>query len=175
MNRAQSIELMIRLEGGYSNNPGDPGGRTKYGITQRTLDSLQGKALPCVLPKDVADLNPDQAEIIYGTVQWAQIHGDDLPGALAPLMLNAAVNQGEPTAIGMLQDCLGVPRDAVMGPRTLAAVAGWHSPYMPEQSLAEEFAARVGVHYATLNAKEGQYELGWFRRLMRVYTLAVSS
>lgn len=175
MNRDASIELMIRLEGGYSNNPGDPGGRTKYGITQRTLDSLQHRALPCVLPTDVSQLTPDQAHVIYQAVDWADIHGDDLPGALAPLMLNAAVNMGEPTAIGMLQDCVNVPRDAVMGPRTLAAVHGWHSPYMPEQTLAEEFCAHVGTHYAALNAQEGQFELGWFRRLMRVYTLAVSS
>lgn len=175
MNRDACIALMLRLEGGYVNDTRDPGGATKYGITQRTLDSCHADAALGVLPDNVRDLRPEQATVIYAATDWQQIHGDELPGPLACLMLNAAVNMGEPTAVGMLQDCLGVPRDAVMGPRTVAAVKDWRSPYLPEQTLAEEFAAHVGVRYATLNAREGQYELGWFRRLMRVYTLAVSS
>lgn len=170
MNRDACIALMLRLEGGYVNDPRDPGGATKYGITQKTLSATNLGGMPM----NVKDLTPEQATIFYTTTDWKNIQGDALPGALAPLMLNAAVNMGEPTAIGMLQDCVGVPRDAVMGPRTVTAVSSWRSSYMPEQTLAEEFCAHVGVRYATLNAREGQYELGWFRRLMRVYTLAVS-
>lgn len=175
MNRDLCIDLMIRLEGGYANVKGDPGGRTKYGITQRTLDSFKGKPVPTVLPADVANLTPDQAHVLYKLVDWDAMHLDEVPVALAALLLNSAINQGEPTAVGMLQDCLGVTRDAVLGPATLNAIKAWRSPYMPEQSLAEEFAAHVGTHYAMLSAKEGQFELGWMRRLFRVYTLAVSS
>jgi len=53
-------------------------------------------------------------------------------------------------------------------------VQAWRSPYMPEQTLAEEYAAHVGVKYASLYARQGQFELGWMRRLLRVYTLAVT-
>lgn len=165
---------MIRLEGGYANVKGDPGGRTKFGITQRTLDSFRGKPVPTVLPADVADLTEDQATVLYRLVDWDAMHLDSVPLALAALLLNSAINQGEPTAIGMLQDCLKIPRSAIMSPSTVEAIKSWHSPYMPEQSLAEEFAAHVGTHYAMLSAKEGQFELGWMRRLFRVYTLAVS-
>jgi len=175
MNRDQAILLMIRLEGGYANVSGDPGGATKYGITQATLNSLQGKALPAVLPTNVAQLTEDQAAVIYRAVDWAQIHGDELPGALAALMLNSAVNQGEPTAVLMLQNTLGVHADGVIGPATLAAVKTWRSAYLPDQTLAEEFVAHVAAHYAALYATEGKFELGWFRRLLRVYTLAVAS
>jgi|SRR5271170_1812660 len=175
MNRDQCIGLMIKLEGGEANLKGDPGGHTKFGITQATLTSLQGKNIGANLPANVAQLTEDDAYAIYRAVDWALIHGDELPGALAPLVLNSAVNQGEPTAVALLQECLGVPVDFVVGPHTLAAVAGWHSPYMPGQTLAEEYAAHVGVKYASLYAKEGQFELGWLRRLFRVYTLAVSS
>lgn len=171
MNRDQAIGLMIRLEGGYVCNAKDPGGATKYGITQRTLDSLQGK-LPG-LPTNVAGLTEDNARAIYQAVDWAQIHGDDLPAGLAPLMLNSAVNQGEPTAVRLLQCCVGVAQDGVIGPGTLAAVRSWHSKYSPDQTLGEEFAALVAVRYASLAAREGTFELGWFRRLFRVYTLAL--
>jgi lysozyme family protein len=177
MNRDQCIALMIRLEGGMANLKGDPGGRTKYGITQATLTLFLSSRLSYFesWSSNVDDLTSEQAALIYQAVDWDQIHGDELPGALAPLVLNSAVNQGEPTAVGLLQTCVGVPVDFVMGPRTLAAVAAWKSAYLPEQTLAEEFAAHVGVKYASLYTKEGQFELGWLRRLLRVYTLAVTS
>lgn len=173
MTRDQAIDLMIRLEGGYANLKGDPGGCTKYGITQRTLDSLQTRPLPTKLPKNVAALTPDQATVIYRSIQWYEIHGDSLPGPLACLMLNAAVNMGETTAIDLLHELLGLT-GTIVGAQTLNAITQWHSPYMPEQTIAEEFAARCAVHYAVLEGKEGQFELGWMRRLFRVYTLAVS-
>lgn len=173
MTRDQAIALMIRLEGGESNVVGDPGGHTKYGITQATLDLPGLRSFPLVLPHSVSDLTSIEAEYIYRVVDWDVIQGDKLPAPLAALMLNSAVNQGEPTAVGLLQECVRVPVDHVMGPATLAAVAAWKSPYMPEQTLAEEFAAHVAVRYAALSASEGQFELGWMRRLLRVYTLAI--
>jgi len=178
MTRDQCIALMIKLEGGFVDNPADPGGATKFGITQATLDSLQGKGLPTRLPTHVRDLTEDNAYAIYRAVQWAQIHGDALPGALPALMLNTAVNMGEPTAVKLLQECLGhVNPDGIMGPATLSAITTWHSAYMPGQSLAEEFVAHVGARYATLAGKGENlvFELGWFRRLFRVYTLALTT
>jgi lysozyme family protein len=173
MNRDQAIGLMIRLEGGYSNNPADPGGATKYGITQRTLDAVRSK-IALQLPTSVFNLTEDQAYVIYRAVDWDVIQGDALPSTLAPLVLNAAVNMGEPEAVKLLQECLhGVPTTGHCGAETLAAVKAWRSPYLPEQTLAEEYAAHVGVRYASLYAREGQFELGWIRRLLRVYTLAL--
>lgn len=177
MTRDQAIALMVRIEGGEANLVGDPGGHTKYGITQRTLNSFQHLPTLATIPTpaNVADLVPVQAAWIYRTVQWAIIRGDDLPTPLACLMLNAAVNMGEPTAIRLLYDCLGITSGTIVGPVTLAAIPAWRSRYMPEQTLAEEFAARCAVRYAKLDGREDQFELGWFRRLFRVYTLAVCS
>jgi lysozyme family protein len=172
MDRAQAIALMLRLEGGYVDRPDDPGGATKYGITQKRLDSLRGTFLS--LPANVRDLTPEQATGIYGAVQWRLIAGDQLAPALACLLLNAAVNYGEPTAVMLLQECVGVKPDGAMGPRTLAAVATWRSAYLPEQTLPEEFAAHCAVRYARLDGRLDQFELGWMRRLFRVYTLAIS-
>lgn len=173
MNRDAAIALMLRLEGGYVNNPKDPGGATKYGITQRTLNSLREDIAG--LPEQVNDLTVPQASAIYQLVQWEQIKGDQIPGPLAVLMLNAAINMGAPTAAGLLQQVVGVTVDRNLGPGTLAAVAAWRSPYMPDQTIAEEFAAHVAVRYAQLEVREDGFELGWFRRLFRVYTLAISS
>jgi len=174
MTRDEAVALMIRLEGGEANVKGDPGGHTKYGITQATLDSYRKNAPLLGLPTNVANLTTTQAAVIYIDVDWDAMQCDELPAPLAALMLNSAVNQGEPTAVGLLQECLGLRVDRLMGPATLAEVATWKSKYMPEQTLAEEFAARVAVRYASLNRTEWQFELGWMRRLFRIYTLAIS-
>lgn len=173
MTRDEVIALQILLEGGESNVKGDSGGHTKYGITQSTLTRVRG-SLP-TLPEDVAQLTANEAATIYRTVDWVEIRGDELPSTLAPLVFNSAVNHGEPTAIALLQECVKVPVDFRMGPQTLLAVKNWSSSYLPEQTLAEEYAAHVGVKYASLYAKDGKFELGWLRRLFRVYTLAVLS
>jgi lysozyme family protein len=177
MNRDAAIVLMLRVEGGEANLVGDPGGHTKYGITQRTLDAVRGTLheTPTVFPASVGDLTPEQATYIYEQVQWVHIRGNDLDPALAVLMLNAAVNLGEPRAIKLLQQACRITDDGAFGAATLAAVQSWRSSYMPEQTLAQEFAAHVAVWYARLNATEGQFELGWFRRLFLVYTLAIGS
>lgn len=172
MTRDQVIALMLRLEGGYVNNPKDPGGATKYGILQSSLDRLRARFPD--LPTSVIDLTPTQATEIYQAVQWYEIHGDSLPGPLACLMMNAAVNIGEPTAVGLLQQSLGLKVNHLMDAVTLNAVTHWNSRYMPEQTLAEEFTAHCAVRYAKLDTEYDTFELGWFRRLLRVYTLAVS-
>jgi lysozyme family protein len=173
MTRDEAIALMLRLEGGEANLKGDPGGHTKYGITQRTLDAVR-LTTTYNLPANVADLTPNDAAFIYRTVQWVHIRGNDLPTGLAPLVLNAAVNMGEPRAIMLLQEVVGVEADGAFGSRTFDAMNGWHSSYMPEQTIAEEYAAHAAVQYAKLYNSEGQFELGWLRRLFRVYTLASS-
>jgi lysozyme family protein len=178
MTRDQAIALMLRIEGGEANVEGDPGGHTKYGVTQATLTRVSTQALLKNLPANVADLTPEQAALVYKTTDWTIIRGDELPSALAPLMLNAAVNMGDSRAVMLLQEAVGVTVDGLIGPATLYAVRAWRSRYMPDQSLAEEFAAHMAARYAFIdnrNANLSQFELGWFRRLFRVYTLAVST
>jgi lysozyme family protein len=176
MNKAQAIGIQIQLEGGEANLKGDPGGHTKFGITQATLDHLNTGTnwVGVKLPSNVSSLTEDMAYAIYDKIDWQQIRGDDLPGALAALVLNCAVNMGEPEAVVLLHECLKL-QGGIIGAETIAAVKSWRSSYMPGQTLAEEFAAHVGVKYASLYAREGQFELGWLRRLFRVYTLAVST
>lgn len=178
MNRDAAIALMLRVEGGEVDLEGDPGGHTKYGITQRTLDAVRGMMTDAedpAWPASVGDLTSDQATRIYRGVQWVHIRGNDLDPALAVLMLNTAVNMGEPRAIKILQECVGVPDDGSFGAGTLAAVEAWKPRYMPDQTLAQEYAAHVAVRYGGLSGRMGSFELGWMRRLFLVYTLAITS
>lgn len=79
--------MIMRREGGYVNNPKDPGGRTNHGITQNTLrdwfikkephDEYGGplfelSRLPNVprLPMDVKDLTENQARALLKDLIW---------------------------------------------------------------------------------------------------------
>jgi lysozyme family protein len=168
MNRDSIIAFVIGLEGGYVDNPADPGGATNFGITQKFLDMARSANVTMGLPASVADLTQAQAASLYRTVQWAAVQGDSLPSPLALLAFDTAVNEGQARAALILQQALGVTPDGVIGPQTLA-VATSAGP-----KVSAEFAARRAVCYAQLDAAEGQFELGWMRRLIAVYTEAIS-
>jgi lysozyme family protein len=166
--RDQIIEMIVRLEAGYSDNPADPGGATNFGITQRYLDNARNRWPD--LPASVADLNVSQAFMLYQSDEWVEIHGDQLPAMVAPLVMDEAVNGGPGTAVRLLQESLNIAADGVIGPQTLAAAQA-----ADPAKLAAEYAARRAVFYAKLEDSEAQFELGWMRRLITVYALSIAT
>lgn len=104
------FDILLGHEGGVVDHPGDPGGRTKFGISQR--------AYPRV---DIKNLTLDGARAIYLADYWRPIRGDELPISLALLVFDSAVNNGVGQAIRWLQRAADVPIDGVLGPRTIAA------------------------------------------------------
>ena len=75
--------FVVGEEGGYVNNPADPGGETKYGISKR--------AYPAV---DIANLTLDQAKAIYKRDYWDKMSLDAQPYDHALCLFDCAVNQG---------------------------------------------------------------------------------
>lgn len=167
MNRDEIIALTIKLEGGYVNNPADPGGATNMGVTQRYLDNA--RKTDATLPASVKDLTVGQVTALYRLDQWAAVQGDALPPGVAALAFDGAVNEGPGTAVMLLQQALGIHVDGKLGPATLAAIGPL---VVSHEDLALEYAARRATHYAALN--KGIFELGWMRRLFKVYTAAVT-
>lgn len=157
------------IEGGLVDDPRDPGGRTNMGVTQRRLDSVRISHPDLSLPKKVEDLTRDQVVTIYRVCEWAWIQGNRLPGPLALLMFDSAINQGATKAVECLQSALRVKRDGVLGPITIAAAGT-----ADIKALAMEYAAQRGFHYATLDKLDDVFGLGWMRRLFGCYTLAIS-
>lgn len=160
MTRDQIIAFVILIEGGYVNDPDDTGGATKYGVTQRYLDSRRNHFDG--MPASVADLTTDQAATLYATDQWLEVHADELPPPLQLMALDCAVNQGGPEACILMQGCVGAKQDGNIGPVTLAAI---HAA--DPMKLLMRFAVARDLRYAAGNAK---YVRGWIRRLVRVYT-----
>lgn len=109
-------------EGEFSNRPlsQDPGGPTKWGVTQKTLRAWRGGN---VSVDDVRNLTLKEAAEIYRKQYAAPVRFDDLPSGLDYVMLDYAINSGPAQAVKTLQRVLGVsPVDGVMGLKTMAAV-----------------------------------------------------
>ena len=148
------IDLIIAEEGGSAHHPDDPGGKTRFGISQRAYPHL-----------DIDALRLEEAEALYRRDYWQPIQGSQLPNGLDLLLLDCAINQGPVTAIKLLQQTLRIHDDGLIGPETLSAA----KTAMPE--LLDAFAAERALRYE-LNPNEATFGRGWYRRLLRMHRQA---
>ncbi|MCZ4281711.1 hypothetical protein O4H49_13050 [Kiloniella laminariae] len=96
------IDGIIEIEGGYSNNPDDSGGETKYGITAQVARNYGYKGPMRDLPRDLAFR-------IYSDLYWHSLKLDHVVG-LSPLiaeeLADTGVNMGVGRAAKFLQRSL---------------------------------------------------------------------
>ena len=120
-----SLARVLELEGGYSDDPFDPGGPTNKGITLATYARFKGEALSeasfARLKSELRAIPDSVAAIIYRDRYWQPARCPDLPAPLAHFHFDAAVNQGVGGATRMLQEALAVAVDGEIGPIPLAA------------------------------------------------------
>lgn len=148
MNFDTAFNRLIGHEGGYVNNPKDPGGETKYGISKRAYPDV-----------DIAALTLDQAKAIYRRDYWDRARCDELPPAVAFQVFDTAVNSGIGQAIRFLQRAVGVADDGNVGPLTINAV---------KRLDAEVIAARFNGQRLDFMAKLSTWDTfgrGWARRV----------
>lgn len=99
------FDRLIGHEGGYVNDPNDPGGETNWGISKRSYPNV-----------DIKNLTRAGAKAIYLTDFWLRIHADRLPGSIAFQLMDFAVNSGIETAVRYFQRAIGVADDGHWGP-----------------------------------------------------------
>lgn len=143
-----AFALVIGNEGGYSNNPRDPGGETRFGISKRAYPN-----------EDIRALTLDRAKEIYRRDYWDKVRGDELPTLVGQQVFDAAANHGAANAVRMLQSALGVTIDGALGPITLRAA--WESNPVVFGVLFN--AARLEF-YTTLPTWP-DFGRGWARRV----------
>lgn len=146
-----AFEIVVGHEGGYVDDPQDPGGETKYGISKR--------AHPTV---DIANLTLEQAKEIYAADYWLPCKCDSLPWPLCLYVFDGAVNQGVGGTKKLLQKALDCKQDGILGKRTLAAAeraSDWH--------MDRFMAYRAMRYFGTRNFD--RYGDGW---LIRTYAVA---
>lgn len=164
----QGLQHVLSWEGGEVNDPRDPGGHTNMGVTQKTLDRVRWKYPDAGLPKSVSDLRHEHVRFIYKVEYWDVCRCSELPAAVAVLVFDAAVNQGPEDAITFLQKAAGAYVDGRIGPQTIGAANN-----CDPRKLAREYAAFRAHDYALLDHLDDIYGLGWMRRLLACYDLAL--
>ena len=148
MNFEKAFEKLIGHEGGYVDNPRDPGGETKFGISKRSYPR-----------EDIRNLTLARAQQIYRADFWDAVRADEMPDAVRFDLFDAAVNSGVGQATKWLQRAAGVVEDGVIGPKTLAAARS-----TDPQKLAKRFNGHRLRFMTDLNTW-GSFGKGWARRI----------
>lgn len=146
----EAFTRVIDIEKGYVNDPLDPGGETKYGISKRQYPS-----------EDIPNLTLERAKLIYQFDYWGPAGCDAVPDALKFPLFDMAVNQGVKTAIKALQHAVHEVEDGILGPRTLRAI---QSTYI-HQLLFRFTAARLVAYTKATDAQWARFGRGWIRRV----------
>lgn len=158
------LAFVLSAEGGYVDDPLDPGGATNLGITLRVLSDWRHTA---VTKTDVRDLTREEAGAIYRARYWNVVHGDSLPAGVDLMVFDAGVNLGTGRSARMLQAVVGAAEDGAIGSETLGAMQSHHAPDLIS-NLAEEREA----YYHSLSTFS-HFGAGWTARVNRVKELAL--
>ena len=158
VNFAAAMAFTFQEEGGFVDNPDDPGGATNLGITLTTLDDWENADLPV---SAIRSLQRPLAEQIYHANFWLKMSCGLLPGGVDLMVFDSGINIGPGRAIEQLQDALMVDVDGQIGPMTLAAAA---------KANAHDLIADMGLieqHYYRSLSRFPIFGKGWLARVDR--------
>lgn len=153
---------IIRIEGGYSNDPDDLGGETKYGISKRSYPK-----------EDIKNLTIERAVEIYKRDFWNPCKLDKIENQItANIIFRFVVNAGVPRGVRLLQETLntfvpliaGVKVDSIVGNQTLYAV-GVIRPIRLQDSLRVAIC-RYYLDVVLLKPVQKKHFQGWISRAL---------
>ena len=158
----KALTKLFGIEGGYVNDPDDPGGETKYGICKRSYPHVNIKALTI-----------EQASEIYHKDFWGTLRLDQIQNqTIAEELLDTAVNCGVGTSARIAQEAVNLTNypdpdieiDGKVGPATLAAINGHKSlPAYYKALNGVQFVRHMGI--VKRHPKQEKYFRGWLRRV----------
>ncbi|GHU17859.1 hypothetical protein FACS189472_05360 [Alphaproteobacteria bacterium] len=153
----KAFKYLMYHEGGYSNNPADAGGETKYGISKRSYPHL-----------DIKKLTQDQARHIYFVDFWLKAKCEQIEDEnISIKFFDLCVNTGIAQAVKLIQRSLrstgiSVTEDGIIGSITLAAINNADSTDL----LAALKSEAAGYYRLIANISPSQQTFinGWLRR-----------
>lgn len=177
--RNKIIDAIIKVEGGYVDDPSDSGGETKYGITIRTARVYGYLDLMIDLPLQVA-------EDIYRVNYWEKLRLDDIAATndkLAAELMDTGVNQGTRAAGKYLQRALNILNnrgtyyadvvvDGAIGGKTIVAFNSYikRRGAMGARVLLQVLDSLQAAFYIALaerREKDEKFIYGWFLHRIR--------
>jgi lysozyme family protein len=175
------------VEGGFVNDPRDPGGATNRGVSLREVQRMDADLRFRDFVRELFDVDKDgdidgadvplwtreHTETFYRVCYWEKIRGSELPHPIAVIVFDSAVNEGVQKAAMHLQRSMGgLKVDGIVGDETVAATWRWKmlpGDFRPEE---EVFLSRLDRYASLKNAPT--YFTGWARRSFRMLKVSQS-
>jgi lysozyme family protein len=87
----RAFEIVVGIEAGYVNDPEDPGGETKFGISKRAYPH-----------EDIKNMTLERSKELFQKDYWIRCHCDALQWCWALPVFDCAVNEGQGVALHLL-------------------------------------------------------------------------
>ena len=155
-NFKECLALVLKSEGGWVNNPNDPGGETNLGVTKRVWEEWVGHPVTTMKNLTQADVAP-----LYEQKYWRPCYGEVLPRGLDFVVFSMGVNAGPGRSVKLLQSSIGCVPDGVIGPRTRELICASNSA-----TLIAKFSESRREYYRALKTFP-IFGKGWLTRVDR--------
>ncbi len=166
-----AYKKMLNHEGGYVNDPQDPGGETYKGVARKMHSKWPGWDLidmakqQSSFPKNL-DKDAELQEMIfdfYKTNFWNVVKGDDLENQqVAESIFDFGVNAGNATSARLAQMVVEAKVDGVIGKITTQRL----NEFDPDHFLASFALAKIARYVSIVKKRptSRKYFYGWVRR-----------
>ena len=162
MDLSQAMEVLgyyewsNRPDGALHTEPGDPGGTTRWGLSQRSYPNV-----------DLTTLTLPEVTVIYNNDYWSRFHCDRFSNMFtATQLFLAVVNMNQKRACQLLQECANtyleskLTVDGAIGPNSYGSINSIAEEN--QASLVSDYSKAVSDYYKSLNRP--QDIAGWLRR-----------
>ena len=149
----EAVKIVLDHEGGYVNDPDDPGGETNFGISKKAFPDL-----------DIKNLTEEDAIKIYYDKYWKPSKVEMLPLRLWEIYFDMVVNMGRKRACEILQKAcnhknkVGIKVDGRLGRNTASA-----SKRLEPKRL-QSFRVKYYADLVNRKPKLEKYWYGWYKR-----------
>jgi lysozyme family protein len=155
-NFQECLDLVLKSEGGWVNNPADPGGETNLGVTKRVWEEYIGHAV-----QSLKKLTKDDVAPLYELKYWRPCYCEVLPRGLDFVVFSMGVNAGPGRSIKLLQQSIGCVPDGVIGPKTRDLISSSNGA-----TLIAKFSETRREYYNSLKTFP-IFGKGWLARVDR--------
>ena len=149
------VLYILNIEKPYSFVPGDSGGKTWWGLTEKFLSGI-GKSGP---------ITKQQAISIYYDYIWTANHCDSMSPIVGWTYGDSVVNHRPRSAARIMQFALNVKPDGIVGPITLRAAT---NPNINQEKYWKRYREfRVGYYFDIVknNPSQAKFIEGWVNRM----------
>lgn len=169
----QAIKVILKHEGGWVDDPDDPGGQTNFGISMLIIRREKITPEQCGVkdfsPGALKKMPVSAAKDIYRKLFWDKYgYGKIEDQTVATKVFDCAVNCGPSRSHAMIQKAVNtiddgaLTVDGILGPVTIAAINN-----ADPTELVENMAAEMRSYYLSIIAKKpvlAKFKNNWLRR-----------